>query len=390
MNDADLNGIFPGLMEDLIKLRRDLHRIPETAMEEVQTRERLLLELTPLPLDIHPPYLGTDIVADLTPPGPWVETVLLRADMDGLLIAEEEDRPWKSTHEGKMHACGHDGHMAVLTGAVRLLCRNRERLTKRVRFVFQPGEEMRCAGKLLARSGAYEGCTEAYALHGWPGIGEGVIRTKGGVFLAATDTFTFTFTGKGTHGATPWNGENPLPPASRFVLEAEALHERVSERAGSVISPCIIRGGTSANIIPGRCTVEGTTRYLDREEGLALVEELRAAARRCAGEGISVEDYFDRVYDLPVINGDAHADRVLALAAGLFGPESSRRAEKHDMMAEDFAFCLERVRGCFFQLGLGEEWPSLHTSRFDFNDRVIERGVILFAALAGGLDEPIR
>ncbi|MBN2628227.1 MAG: amidohydrolase, partial [Spirochaetales bacterium] len=257
MNPApDLNTLMPGLIDELTALRRDLHRIPEIALEERTTRERLLDELEGLPLEIHRPYLGTDIVADLLPPCPYTETVLLRADMDGLMIREEENRPWKSMHEGKMHACGHDGHMSILVGTCRLLCHLRDRLTKRIRFVFQPGEEMRCAGKLLARSGAYEGCTEAYGLHGWPGSPEGTIRTKAGVFFAATDTFAITFIGKGTHGATPEKGTNPLPSAARFITAAEEIHRKAWEAQGSVVSCCIVSGGSSANIIPDRCTVE--------------------------------------------------------------------------------------------------------------------------------------
>ena len=343
-------------------------------------------ELSGLPLIFHEPYIGTDIVADLLPPGTWEETVILRADMDGLMITEEEEREWKSIHEGRMHACGHDGHMAILVGAVKALCSRRDHLTRRVRFVFQPGEEMRCAGRTLAERGAYDNCTESYALHGWPGIGEGQIRTKEGTLMAATDTFTFTFTGRGTHGATPENGRNPLPSAARFILEAEKLHYRVNGESGSVVSTCIVSGGSSANIIPDRCTVEGTTRYLTREQGNHLYGELkRLAAEEAERSGTSVTESFDRRYDLPVINDPAHADKVLSLAGRLFGEGSAVRAAKSDMIAEDFAFCLENAPGCFFQLGLGADWPSLHTSRFDFNDRVIAAGVTLFTALAGGI-----
>ncbi|MDC7222976.1 MAG: M20 family metallopeptidase [Spirochaetales bacterium] len=391
MNTPDLNQLFPGLTEELIRLRRDLHRIPEIALEEYKTQARLKEELSSLPLEFHQPYLGTDIVADLIPPGNPQETVLLRADMDGLMITEESAHGWKSTHPGKMHACGHDGHMAILIGTARLLCSLRHKLTKRVRFVFQPGEEIRCAGRLLAEKGAYDDCTEAYALHNWPGIPQGHIRTKEGVLMAATDSFRFLFTGRGTHGATPEEGINPLPAAARFILESEDLHRRVNRESGSVVSPCIVSGGSSANIIPERCAVEGTTRYLSREQGDFLVAELKALAQRAAGAAdTTVESRFDRLYDLPVINSPEGAEKVLALSKKLFGAEKTIRAEKHDMMAEDFAFCLDRVPGCFFQLGQGEEWPSLHTPRFDFNDRAIEEGVLLFTALAGGFDESLR
>jgi amidohydrolase len=384
---AEMNRIYPGLTDYLTNLRRDLHRIPEIALEEHKTQSRLLQELADLPLEFHKPYLGTDIVADLIPNIPWTETILLRADMDGLMITEEAERDWKSQNPGKMHACGHDGHMTMLIGTAQILCRVKDKLTKRVRFVFQPGEELRCAGHLLAKEGAYNDCDEAYALHGWPGLPEGMIRTREGVMMAATDTFRFTFTGKGTHGATPETGINPLPAAARFILEAEELHRRVNKSQGSVVSSCIVEGGSSANIIPQRCTVTGTTRYLSVEQGDFIVTELKALARRASGASDTTwEEDFDRLYYLPVVNEKKAAQKVLTLSRTLFGEEMCEEAVKHDMMAEDFAFCLERVPGCFFQLGQGKDWPSLHTPQFDFNDKTIEHGVALFTALAGGFE----
>ncbi|MDC7220124.1 MAG: M20 family metallopeptidase [Spirochaetales bacterium] len=388
---ADLEEEFPRIWSELSKLRRDLHRIPEIALEEYKTRDKLMTELASLPLEFHKPYLGTDIVADLIPESDWEETILLRADMDGLMIQEETGAEWESEHPGKMHACGHDGHMAILVGAARVLSSVRNKLTKRIRFVFQPGEEMRCAGRLLAEKGAYDNCDEAYALHGWPGLGEGRIRTKEGAIMAATDSFRFTFVGRGTHGATPQDGINPLPAAARFILEAEELHRRANKEHGSVVSSCIVEGGSSANIIPDRCKVEGTTRYLSREQGDFIVAELKALAQRAAASSdTTVIEQISRRYEIPVINSAAGAIKVLELATKLFGEENCEEAVQHDMMAEDFAFCLDKAPGCFFQLGLGEDYPTLHSPLFDFNDRVIKRGVLLFTALAGGFDEPLR
>jgi amidohydrolase len=388
MNEIKINHLFPGLIEYITDLRRDLHRIPEIALEEFKTRDRLMKELEDLPLAFHKPYLGTDIVADLIPEETDGKIIIFRADMDGLKITEEGEWEWKSTHPGKMHACGHDGHMAILVGTVKLLCQLKEKLSSTIRFVFQPGEEMLCAGHMLADAGAYDGATEAYGLHGWPGIGQGVIKTKAGVFMAATDSFYFTFTGKGSHGATPENGRNPLLPASRFVLGAVELHEKYNNSWGSVISPCIIKGGSSSNIIPEKCYVSGTTRYLDKEQGKLIQDELTALAEKLASKGeCKLQIQYDRLYYLPVINDSKKADLVLSLAEDLFGTDNAMRAEKHDMMAEDFAFCLDKTGGCFFHLGLGENWPGLHTPKFDFNDPVIERGITLFTALAGGFDE---
>lgn len=388
MNDLTLDRLYPDLIKAIMELRHDLHRIPEMALEEHLTRNRLMKELEDLPLSFHKPYLGTDIVADLIPPQGEDGIIILRADMDGLRITEEGEREWKSEHPGRMHACGHDGHMAILTGAAKLLSRRLSSLKKTVRFVFQPGEEMLCSGRLLAEAGAYDGGSVAYGLHGWPGINEGVIRTRGGVFMAATDTFSFTFTGKGAHGATPEEGNNPLFPVSQFILQAKELHQRRNAREGSVISPCIVRGGTSSNIIPDECIVQGTTRYLESEQGKSIQDELtRLAQEEAMKAGVSVQSAYERLYYLPVINDKREADRVLRLAARLFGDEAAMESPRHDMMAEDFAFCLDKVGGCFFHLGLGKESPGLHTSRFDFNDRVLERGILLFTALAGGWNE---
>jgi len=333
-------------------------------------------------LNVCEPFLGTDLVAELNVGAD--ETVCLRADMDGLPVTEQTGVPYSSENKGRMHACGHDGHMAILVGAAGVLCALRGALKKNVRFVFQPGEEIRCAGKDLVAAGACEGTTAAFALHGWPGMPAGMVSSRPGVLMAAGGFYTVRVVGRGCHGAMPQNGHNPIPAAGRITDALLQAHTRVQAEYGAVISTCSVAGGTNFNVIPGEVVLRGTMRYLDENCVEALEQAIRDAIDAgLAGErGVTVDVRIERVYDMPVVNGsEAYATFRKAAEAAL-GPEMVRTVERPSMGCEDFAYFLKDRDGMMFRLGVGEDAPSLHASTFDFNDEALYNGVLMMALLA--------
>lgn len=372
------------MMPALVSLRHELHRIPEIAGEEHQTRA-LLKRFAD---SFHPlywqPKLGTDLVFEIPGRDPG-RVIGIRADMDALPVQERIDHPHRSRFPGMMHACGHDGHMAILMGAAAVAHRFRDHLPHTVRYIFQPGEEVACLGAELTAKGVCDGLTAVYGFHNWPGIPTGAVSAKEGIFFAAADTFFCRFIGKGTHGATPAKGINPIIPAADAVLRLRQLHDRFNEQDGSVISVCAIKGGSNSNVIPGEVTIQGTTRYIDTRVGdemeLMIREEVRKAAESCLA---TCEVIYERKYHLPVIN-DPDQVRVLeASVSNILGEGAYLPATTHTMTAEDFAFYLDRVPGCMYWLGAGEDHPHLHADTFDFNDDIIEHGVLVLTALLFG------
>jgi len=369
------------LLEEAVRLRHELHRIPELAMEEHRTREAVLSALAGLPLRIREPLLGTDIVAELD--AGCDETVCLRADMDALPLVEATGVPYASESRGRMHACGHDGHMAILVGCAKLLCQFREQLPRNVRFVFQPGEEVRCAGRDLVAQGCCDGTSSAFALHGWGGLPVGHVATKPGILMAAGGFFSIRLRGRGCHGAMPEAGNNPIPVAGAAAMALAELHREVNRECGAVISVCSVHGGQGSNVIPEEVMMLGTVRYLERPQIDAL--ELRIAATvesAAAGTGVSVAFDLERTYDQPVVNGQVSFDRLAALAGEALPRGAFSVMERPSMGNEDFAYYLEGREGLMFRLGLGEDQAPLHSPGFDFNDEAIGSGILMMCLLA--------
>ncbi len=371
-------------LPEIRSLRRTLHACPEIALQETKTRDVLMGWLSRLPLDFASPILGTDVVATLDVGAR--RTVGLRADMDALPISEQTGQPYQSAFPGMMHACGHDGHMAILAGSAAVLCAVRDRLESNVRFIFQPGEEVVCAGRDLVSKGVCDGLDEVYALHAQSAFPVGQIVSRPGPFFAAAGFFEFEFRGMGCHGATPEAGRNPIPVASAVVTRLEALHKRWNQTNGVVISVCRVTAGSMNNIIPGVARVGGTFRYLDAADGLAVQAEMRAVAEELAREaGVEADIEFEVPYQLPVINDKAVFERCARLARRYLPPESFLEAPAPAMIGEDFAFYLIGRPGLMFWLGMGVGSPSLHSPEFDFTDESLRNGVNLFCLLAAGL-----
>lgn len=369
--------------------RRALHQIPELAFQEKKSSAFVRQKLAGLGLRMRAPMIGTDVVADLDVPRARVR-LGLRADLDALPMEEAKNPPWRSRHPGFMHACGHDGHTAILLASARALSRLKAKLRVNVRFIFQPGEEVKCGAVPLVKAGALRGVDELFALHGWPGIPVGKISSRAGAIFAAGFFFRIELRGRGTHGATPEKGRNPLGAAGEIALAIEDLHAKWNGRSGAVVSLCQSNGGTASNVIPSTTTLAGTFRSLSPLEGPRIEADLRAAITGiCRKRAIAVKIIVDRSYRYPVMNSAESVQRIRGAAASL-GRGVWMPASAPSMASEDFAHMLRKVPGAMFRLGLGEKQPPLHAPAFDFPDAALANGVGLFVALALGRGlEPI-
>ncbi|MFH0919823.1 MAG: M20 family metallopeptidase [Fibrobacterota bacterium] len=385
MNDALLTRLkahISPLIPRIREFRRDLHSEPEIGLMEYKTHKKIRKALAETSLSFWEPLLGTDVIAELK--GKSSRTVCLRADIDALPVEEKTGLPYASRIQGMMHACGHDGHTAILTGAALALNALKEELPVSVRFIFQPGEEKICAGRTLVERGACDDTEAAYALHAWPGLPVGTVSCRKGPIFAAGAGYKIEFLGKGGHGAMPEAARNPIPAVARAVDQLLALHRKVNPMDHSVVTPCVMHAGTLANIIPESAVLEGTFRYLSTERGDQLEETIRGIAASVAqAEGISHAVAIHRIYAIPVVNTDLGAAFVKELAETCLPKGGFLEADKASMGSEDFAYYLTNDRqGAYFRLGMGENAASVHNPLFDFNDEALETGILMFCLIA--------
>ncbi len=356
--------------------------------EEVRTSGIVVEELNRLGIEMKTGLGGgTGIVAWLPATQPGGGTVALRADMDALPIFEETGLPYASLTEGKMHACGHDGHTTILLGVARALSAEQVR-TNNVLLVFQPAEEGGGGADVMCREGILNGLLGEkpdvmYGLHGWPARAQGALSTRIGPLMASTDQFYVTITGKGAHAAAPEEGIDPIVAAALCVTALQTLVSRnIGPAQNAVLTVGTINGGSATNIIPEKAEFSGTIRTVDaevrrtmRSRFIQLVESL------CAGYGARVDVRWEEGYPVTV-NDQWATERFIHIAGG-----DNVRLEPHPKMgAEDFSYYGAHVPACFFFVGLGrpgeENPPGLHNPKFDFNDEVIPGCVEMMCRLA--------
>ena len=372
------------ILPEIQELRKALHAIPETAGREIKTRELLVEHIKKLRPILWQPKLQTDVVCEIPGRDPG-KVIGIRADMDGLPLQEKSRMPYSSIHEGVMHACGHDGHMAILLGTAMVLSRFQDKLPCTVRCIFQPGEEEACLGAELTAKGVCDGLSAVYGFHNWPGLPVGAVSAKAGTFFAAANTFTVKFVGKGTHGATPEKGKNPIPTAARAVGLLQKLHDQVFASDGSVVSVCSFSAGMNSNVIPSETVLRGTTRYIDKQIGDVIEKTITDLLNQLAREdGLQLELVYDRKYYLPVVNTPEEVLYLQRTVEKCLGEGAYREATTNTMTAEDFAFYVDKVPGCMFWLGAGEDHAPLHAGDFDFNDDALFNGILVLAGLAFG------
>jgi hippurate hydrolase len=386
MQDA-LRQAVDKYIPDLVALRHDLHAEPELRFEEYATADRIaqFLESAGIPFT-RGHALGTGIVATIEGrPGP---AVVLRADMDALEIQEETNLPYASRIPGRMHACGHDGHIACLCGAAQLLSEQRHSLQGRVKCIFQPAEEQAAGGRRIVEEGLIDDAVAAFALHTWPAYPVGVIAIGEGPVMACADFFRIDIEGRGGHGADPAATVDPALVAAHIVTALQTIVAReIDPGDPAVITIARIESGATSNIIPDRAFMEGTFRALDPAvrqhiaRAIPRITENVAAAFR-AKANVSILDEFGYP---PLINDPAMADLARDVVRDFFGPEALANLPRPYMTAEDFAFYLQKVPGAMLLLGNaapGQCPPPLHTSRFDFNDDALPIGAEALARIA--------
>jgi hippurate hydrolase len=375
---------------DLTAIRHALHATPELGFEEHATAELVVRQLERYGVDeIHRGLGKTGVVGVIRGrAGASGRTVGLRADMDALPLAEENDFAHRSTVAGRMHACGHDGHTAMLLGAARWLAKTRE-FDGTVHLIFQPGEEGYAGARAMIQDGLFERfpCDAVYAMHNWPGLEPGTIAVKPGPMMAAADRVTITIEGKGGHGAHAYLAIDPVVVAAHVITAAQTIVSRnVGPLDSAVVSLCSIQAGHPAamSVIPREAVITGTVRSFRPQTQDMIEQRLTQLAESVAvGFGATARVHSERMYPATV-NARDEALFGAEVATELVGAERVLRDLEPSMGAEDFAFMLEQRPGAYFRIGQGgaESGCFLHNPRYDFNDEILPLGAALFVRLA--------
>ena len=371
-----------GVGERIVALRRDIHREPELGFDTEKTAGKVLAALEGLPLDIRNGVAENGVVATLKGEGDG-PTVGLRADMDALPILEETGLPFASEVDGRMHACGHDGHTSMLVGAAHALSGMRERMNGTVKFFFQPAEEGGGGGKVMVEEGVADDVASIFALHLWPGLPFGTAATKAGPIMAAADAFEMTVRGAGGHGAMPHLTADAITMAAQIVTALQTVVSReVDPVEPAVLTVGEIGAGTAFNIIPETARLGGTVRTLNEELRRRMPERIEHLARGVA-QGMRGDAEIDYEFSYPVtMNDEGAANRALGVIGDLFGEENKLELPNPSMGAEDFAFFLQKIPGAFIWLGIGQDVSGLHTPTFAFDEEILPLGSALLTALA--------
>jgi amidohydrolase len=382
---ADSNPIerIRGFHAELTATRHEIHAHPELGLEEHRTAELVARKLTELGIEVHRGVGGTGVVGVLKA-GEGTRAIGLRADMDALPIEEETNLPYRSRNAGRMHACGHDGHTAMLLGAARYLAETRN-FDGVVNFIFQPGEEGIGGALAMLNDGLFERfpCDAVYGLHNRPGMAVGKYAIcPPGPAMAGGAFFDIAITGKGAHGARPEESIDAALVACHIGAALQSIVSRnVSPWDNAVVSVTRVLAGEAYNVIPESATLGGTVRAMQRE----TMDKAEAAMRRiatsvAAGFGATASVDFRLIF-APLINHAGHTEAIADAAAELVGEGLVDRAKRPAMASEDFSFMLERVPGAYINIGNGEDSAAVHNARYNFNDAAIPYGAAVFARL---------
>lgn len=376
------------LQDELRTWRRHLHQYPETGFEEFKTAAYVATVLRGLGLEVERGIGGTGLVASLRV-GTSARVIGIRADMDALDIRESAaTRPYASCHPGKMHACGHDGHMAMVLGAAKILAEARD-FDGTVRFIFQPAEEHGCGAKAMIKDGLFERfpVDAIFGAHNMPGIPAGHFATRAGGIMGSEDNFVIRLRGRGTHAARPHMGADPIVAGAQVVLALQSVVARNVDPSLQAVISCteFITDGIR-NVIPTNVVIKGDTRSYDPEVQTLLQQRMRAICMGiCDAHGVECE--FEYTHEFaPTINSPEFVRLAVDAATRVAGAACVDADVKPMMISEDFGAFLRVVPGNFIFIGNGAVGEAgctpLHNSTYDFNDSILETGATYFAEIA--------
>jgi hippurate hydrolase len=380
-----INQLLPTLTQKIAALRRDIHAHPELAFDEHRTAGKVADYLDGLGLEVHRGIARTGVVAKLAL-GTSKRAIGLRADMDALPLSELNTFSHHSTHDGKMHACGHDGHTAMLLGAAEALSTLRN-FDGTVYFIFQPAEEHEGGGRLMVEEGLFERfpMDMVFGLHNWPGMPAGSFGVTEGPVMAGTDRFEITLTGRGGHAAMPHQAVDVVLAGSALVQAVQSLVSRNTDPLdAAVVSVTRFQAGQIDNVLPETAVLGGTVRALNERLQVALEAGLR---RVCSGieatYGVSIDLRYERGYP-PTVNAPEPSRIACDVARHVAGEAQVLTHLPPSMGAEDFAYMARVVPACYVWLGTGpgEGGCMLHSPRYDFNDEIIATGIRYWVQLA--------
>jgi hippurate hydrolase len=365
--------------------RRDIHAHPELGFEERRTADLVAEKLAAFGIEVHRGIGKTGVVGVLRV-GNSHRSIGLRADMDALPILETNAFEHRSRHDGRMHACGHDGHTAMLLGAARYLAET-QAFDGTVNVIFQPAEEGLGGANAMIADGLFERfpCDTVFGMHNRPGLAVGKFAIRTGAMMAGGAYFDIIVTGRGAHGARPESGIDPVLVAAHIATALQSIVARnVKPTDTAVLSVTQIHGGDAYNVIPQRAVMRGTARAFSRDT-MALIEQnmARVAAGVASGFGATAALDFRKVF-APLVNAADEAAFIADTAAELVGEANVNRDGRLVMASEDFAYMLEQRPGAYIQIGNGdgEGACEVHNGGYDFNDAILPLGATLFARLA--------
>src|SRR5262252_4521611 len=371
---------------EMAEWRRRIHANPETAFEEHQTAELVSQLLQTFGIAVDCGSARTGVIGTLKGSAPGDRAIALRADLDALHIEEQNHFRHVSQNRGRMHACGHDGHTAMLLGAAKHLAETRN-FAGTIHFIFQPAEENEGGARLMIEEGVLEKypVEAVFGIHNWPGLPVGQFAIQPGPMMAAFDIFEIEIKGRGAHAAMPHLAVDPIAAAAQVVNGLQTIVSRNTHPLeGAVVSVTQIHGGDTWNVIPETVMLRGTTRSFSP----TVRDQIEPAIRRiaegtCRACGAEMRLRYERRYP-PTVNSPRETELAATAAASLVGDDSVKRDLLPSMAAEDFAWFLENKPGAYIWIGNGsdEGGANLHSPHYDFNDAILPLGASYWVRLA--------
>jgi len=370
--------------EEMTGWRRDIHAHPELGFEENRTAGLVADRLRAFGCDVHTGIGKTGVVGVLRA-GTAKKAIGLRADMDALPIQEANSFAHRSKRDGKMHACGHDGHTTMLLGTAKYLAETRN-FDGTVHFIFQPAEEGIGGAQAMIADGLFDKfpCDVVFGMHNRPGLPLGKFAVRAGAMMAGGGFFDIDITGKGAHGARPESSVDSVLVAAHLTTALQSIVSRnASPVETAVLSVTKIHSGDAYNVIPQTARLSGTVRAFSRET-MALVERSMKRIAKGVAEGFGATAEIDfRVIFAPTVNNAEEAEFAATICSEVVGAENVERNPPLNMASEDFSFMLEKVPGCYFNVGVGagENVCEVHNPGYDFNDAALPLGASAFARI---------